>query len=101
MQGEIGRRGRVLENLPTSRVPEGKLTAEIAAMDGMGPVVLLIDEAQRAFISKLGKQLATQLEDVVRTGALSGCTCTWSPGNKGRAIPSGRWISSCAVSGTA
>jgi DNA segregation ATPase FtsK/SpoIIIE, S-DNA-T family len=90
MQGEIGRRGRVLENLPTSRVPEGKLTPEIAAMDGMGPVVLLVDEAQRAFISKNGKQLAIQFEDVVRTGRAVGMHVHLvTQGTKDGAIPSG------------
>lgn len=90
MQGEIGRRGRVLESLPTSRVPEAKLTPDVAAMDGMGPVVLLIDEAQRAFISRNGKQLATQLEDVVRTGRAVGMHVHLvTQGTKDGAIPSG------------
>jgi S-DNA-T family DNA segregation ATPase FtsK/SpoIIIE len=90
VQAEIGRRGRVLESLPATQVPEGKLTAQVAASAGMGPVVLLIDEAQRAFTSKEGKRLAAQLEDVVRTGRAVGISVHLvTQGTKDGAIPAG------------
>lgn len=90
MQAEIGRRGRVLENLPTSQVPEGKLTPEVAAMPGMGPVVLLVDEAQRAFASRNGRQIASLFEDVVRTCRAVGMNVhVVTQGTKEGAIPSG------------
>lgn len=90
MQSEIARRGRVLENLPTSVVPEAKLTREIAAMEGMGPVVLLVDEAQRAFVSKEGKRFEAMFEDVVRTGRAVGMGVHLvTQGTKSGAIPSG------------
>jgi len=90
MQAEIERRGRVLASLPASEVPESKLTPEIAAREGMGPVILLVDEAQRAFISRIGKQLAVQFEDVVRTGRAVGMDVQLvTQGTKDGAIPSG------------
>lgn len=68
LQGEITRRGRVLEAMPLERVPESKLTDDIANDEGMGPILLLIDEPQRAFASKrYGTEIAERLEDVVRT----------------------------------
>lgn len=90
MQSEIGRRGRVLEELPASQVPEGKLTPQVAAMPGMGPVVLLVDEAQRAFASRNGKTIATLFEDVVRTCRAVGMSVhVVTQGTKEGAIPSG------------
>lgn len=90
VQSEIGRRGRVLENLPSVRVPEGKLTPQVAAEAGMGPVVLLVDEAQRAFTSRDGKRIATMLEDVVRTGRAVGVSVHLvTQGAKEGSIPSG------------
>lgn len=90
MQSEIARRGRVLETLPTSMVPEAKLTREIAAMAGMGPVILLVDEAQRAFVSKEGKRFEAMFEDVVRTGRAVGMHVHLvTQGTKSGAIPSG------------
>lgn len=90
MQDEIARRGRVLANLPSSRVPEGKLTPEVAAMPGMGPVLLLVDEAQRAFTSRGGKQIAEQMQDVVRTCRAVGMDVQLvTQGTKEGAIPSG------------
>lgn len=90
MQREIERRGRVLESLPASKVPEGKLTAEIAAMPGMGPVVLLVDEAQRAFASRDGRKIAGLFEDVVRTCRAVGMNVqVVTQGTKEGAIPSG------------
>lgn len=91
MRSEIGRRGRVLEALPPEEVPEGKLTPQIAAREGMGPVLLLVDEAQRAFASKkLGKQIAELFEDVVRTGRAVGMSVhVVTQGTKDGAIPSG------------
>lgn len=90
MQTEIGRRGRVLERLPVSQVPEGKLTPEVAAMEGMGPVVLLVDEAQRAFASRDGRKIATLFEDVVRTCRAVGMSVhVVTQGTKEGAIPSG------------
>ena len=90
VQSEIGRRGRVLENLPSVRVPEGKLTPQVAAEAGMGPIVLLVDEAQRAFTSRDGKRIATMLEDVVRTGRAVGVSVHLvTQGAKEGSIPSG------------
>jgi S-DNA-T family DNA segregation ATPase FtsK/SpoIIIE len=89
MRTEIGRRGRVLESLPASQVPEGKLTPELAASAGMGPVVLLVDEAQRAFVSREGKRIAALLEDVVRTARAVGMSVHLvTQGTKEGAIPS-------------
>lgn len=90
MQSEIARRGRVLETLPTSVVPEAKLTPQIAAMDGMGPVILLVDEAQRAFASKDGRRFEAMFEDVVRTGRAVGMGVHLvTQGTKSGSIPSG------------
>lgn len=95
MQAEIGRRGRVLEQMPSDQVPEGKLTDAIASQDGMGPVVLLIDEAQRAFVAKQGdakrgERIAAMLEDVERTGRSVGFHVELvTQGTKSGAIPSG------------
>lgn len=90
MQSEIARRGRVLESLPASMVPEAKLTREVAQREGMGPVVLLVDEAQRAFASRAGRQIATLFEDVVRTCRAVGMTVyVVTQGTKEGAIPSG------------
>jgi len=90
MRTEIGRRGRVLAGLPSSQVPEGKLTPDLAKKEGMGPVLLLVDEAQRAFTSRAGKQIATLLEDVVRTCRAVGMDVQLvTQGTKEGAIPSG------------
>jgi S-DNA-T family DNA segregation ATPase FtsK/SpoIIIE len=90
MQSEIARRGRVLENLPAAEVPEGKLTPAIAAREGMGPVFLLVDEAQRAFASRAGREIATLFEDVVRTCRAVGMVVyVVTQGTKEGAIPSG------------
>ena len=90
MQSEIARRGRVLETLPASVVPEAKLTPEIARMEGMGPVILLVDEAQRAFVSKEGKRFEATFEDVVRTCRAVGMNVQLvTQGTKSGAIPSG------------
>jgi DNA segregation ATPase FtsK/SpoIIIE, S-DNA-T family len=90
MQTEIARRGRVLEKLPASVVPEAKLTPEIARMEGMGPVILLVDEAQRAFVSKEGKRFEAMFEDVVRTCRAVGMDVQLvTQGTKSGAIPSG------------
>lgn len=68
IQGEVARRGRVLESMPLERVPKSKLTEDIASDAGMGPILLLIDEPQRAFASKrYGAEIAERLEDIVRT----------------------------------
>jgi len=90
MQSEIGRRAAVLERLPASEVPEAKLTPTVAASAGMAPVVLLVDEAQRAFTSREGKRIAAMLEDVVRTGRAVGMHVHLvTQGTKEGAIPSG------------
>jgi S-DNA-T family DNA segregation ATPase FtsK/SpoIIIE len=90
MQSEIGRRARVLESLPAVEVPEAKLTPKVAASAGMAPVMLLVDEAQRAFTSREGKRIAAMLEDVVRTGRAVGMHVHLvTQGTKEGAIPSG------------
>lgn len=91
MQDEIARRGQVMADLPSSKVPEGKLTDEIASMPGMGPVVLLIDEPQRAFAKKhRGTEVVERLEDIVRTGRSVGFKVQLvTQGTKEGAIPSG------------
>lgn len=91
MQSEIARRGAVMAGLPSSQVREGKLTDEVASMPDMGPVVLLIDEPQRAFASKhRGTEVVERLEDVIRTGRAVGFKVQLvTQGTKEGAIPSG------------
>jgi S-DNA-T family DNA segregation ATPase FtsK/SpoIIIE len=90
LRSEVERRGRALAGLPSSRVPDGKVTEEVASMPGMGPVVLLIDEPQRAFASKRGKELAAGIEDLVRTARAVGFNVQLvTQGTKDGAIPSG------------
>jgi S-DNA-T family DNA segregation ATPase FtsK/SpoIIIE len=90
LRSEIARRGRVFEGLSSSTMPDGKLTEEVASMPGMGPVILLVDEPQRAFASKRGKELAREAEDVVRTARAVGFNVQLvTQGTKEGAIPSG------------
>ena len=90
LQAEIARRGRVLEGLSSARVPEGKLTDDVASDEGMGPIMLLIDEPQRAFTGKLGTEIVDRLKDVGRTGRAVGISVQLvSQGGKEGTIPSG------------
>lgn len=101
MRAEVARRAAVLEGLPASEVPEGKITRAVADREGMGPIVLLIDEAQRAFVRrmrerasgperKVGEEVASLLEDVVRTcRAVGGHVLLVTQSTKEGAIPSG------------
>lgn len=90
VQAEIGRRGRLLESLPASEVPEGKITPQIARDHDMGIIVVLIDEAQRAFASAMGETIEDRVEDAVRTGRAVG-VIVWvvTQGTKEGAIRSG------------
>lgn len=72
VQAEIARRGKVLESLPASAAPEGKITAQVARDHDMPPVLLLVDEAQRAFAGPLGETIGDRLDDVVRTARAVG-----------------------------
>lgn len=80
IQSEIARRGKILEGLAVSEIPEGKLTDTVASRAGFGPLVLLMDEAQRAYAIetknsdgvKVGDAVAALVEDIVRTGRAVG-----------------------------
>ena len=90
LQGEIGRRGKILESLPASVAPEGKITPQIARDHDMAPILLLVDEAQRAFIGPAGETIAERLDDVVRTARAVGIVVRLiTQGTKEGAIPSG------------
>lgn len=90
LQSEIGRRGRILENLPASLTPEGKLTPQVARDYDMPPIVLVVDEAQRAFTAPGGEVIAERLQDVVRTARAVGIVVRLvTQGTKEGAIPSG------------
>lgn len=90
MQDEIERRGRIMERMPLEEVAEGKLTPKLAKRQGLGPVVMIIDEVQRALASKLGGVIKTRLEDVERTGRAVGMTVKLSTqGMKEGVLPAG------------
>lgn len=80
IRSEIARRGKILEGLAVSEIPEGKLTDAVASRAGFGPLVLLMDEAQRAYAIetknsdgvKVGDTVAALVEDIVRTGRAVG-----------------------------
>lgn len=89
VQAEIARRGKVLESLPASVAPEGKLTPQVARDYDMGPIIVLIDEAQRAFTGPMGEMIAERLDDVVRTARAVGVIVRLiTQGTKEGAIPS-------------
>lgn len=90
LQGEITRRGKILESLPASVAPEGKITPQVARDYDMRPILLLVDEAQRAFTGPLGDTIAERLDDVVRTARSVGLVVRLvTQGTKEGAIPSG------------
>lgn len=89
VQSEIARRGRILESLPASLTPEGKLTPQVARDYDMGPIVLAVDEAQRAFTGPLGETITARLDDVGRTARAVGIKVLLiTQGTKEGAIPS-------------
>jgi S-DNA-T family DNA segregation ATPase FtsK/SpoIIIE len=89
LQSEISRRGRILESLPASLTPEGKLTPQVARDYDMPPIVLVVDEAQRAFTTAAGDAIAERLDDVVRTARAVGIVVRLvTQGTKEGAIPS-------------
>lgn len=97
IRSEIARRGKVLEGLGVSDIPEGKLTDAVASRDGFGPLVLLMDEAQRAYAIekknsdgvKVGDVIAALVEDIVRTGRAVGVHVEHvTQGSQEGAIPS-------------
>ncbi len=89
LQAEIARRGRILATLPASLTPEGKLTPQVARDYDMPPIVLVVDEAQRAFTTAAGETIAERLDDVVRTARAVGITVRLvTQGTKEGAIPS-------------
>jgi DNA segregation ATPase FtsK/SpoIIIE, S-DNA-T family len=90
LQGEISRRGKILERLPASVAPEGKITPQIAREHDMRPILLVVDEAQRAFTGPAGDTIAERLDDVVRTARAVGIVVRLiTQGTKEGAIPSG------------
>lgn len=90
LQSEISRRGRILASLPASLAPEGKITPQVAREHDMPPILLLVDEAQRAFTGPLGETIAERLDDVVRTARAVGIVVRLvTQGTKEGAIPSG------------
>lgn len=89
LQAEIARRAKVLESLPASLAPEGKITPQVARDHDMGPIVLVVDEAQRGFTTALGDTIAERLDDVVRTARSVGVIVRLiTQGTKEGAIPS-------------
>ncbi len=72
---EVDRRNRLLRNLPKAVCPEGKLTEELSRTKHLGLqlIVLVIDEVQRAFLSKeYGSEMDEKLTDLAKVGPSAG-----------------------------
>lgn len=72
---EMRRRAKLLRSLPLARVPESKVTAELASDKSLGlhPIVLAVDECQRWFEHPgHGEELREISEDLVRRGPALG-----------------------------
>jgi S-DNA-T family DNA segregation ATPase FtsK/SpoIIIE len=75
LREELRRRGRVMRSLPIDRVPESKVTPELAADTSLGlfPIVVAVDECQKWFEHKEhGAELQEIAEDLVKRGPALG-----------------------------
>jgi S-DNA-T family DNA segregation ATPase FtsK/SpoIIIE len=75
LKAELRRRGRVLRSLPINRVPESKVTPELAADPSLGlfPIVVAVDECQKWFEHKEhGAELQEISEDLTKRGPALG-----------------------------
>ncbi|MGL5829011.1 MAG: cell division protein FtsK, partial [Angustibacter sp.] len=75
MVEDMRRRYKILRSLPRDICPEGKVTDELASKKTLGlhPVVLALDECQRAFEHPdHGKEIASLVEDLVKRGPAVG-----------------------------
>lgn len=75
LRTEMRRRAKVLRALPVNRVPESKVTPELASDKALGlfPIVLAVDECQRWFEHKsYGDEFTEIAEDLVRRGPALG-----------------------------
>jgi S-DNA-T family DNA segregation ATPase FtsK/SpoIIIE len=75
LRTEMRRRAKVLRALPVGRVPESKVTPELASDKTLGlfPIVLAVDECQRWFEHKsYGDEFTEIAEDLVRRGPALG-----------------------------
>jgi S-DNA-T family DNA segregation ATPase FtsK/SpoIIIE len=94
---EVGRRNRVLRNLPATEVPEGKLTERLCRARHMDLplIVLAVDEVHRAFTHREhGAELADELADLVRVGPSAGVIVidgTQKPGSIGSGQVAEAW----------
>lgn len=72
---EVDRRNRLLRTLPKAVCPEGKLTEDLSRTRHLGLqlIVLVIDEVQRAFLSKVyGPEMEEKLTDLAKVGPSAG-----------------------------
>lgn len=72
---DMTRRYKTLRGLPREVCPEGKVSDALANQRNLGlhPVVLVLDECQRAFEHPLhGKEIATLCEDLAKRGPAAG-----------------------------
>jgi S-DNA-T family DNA segregation ATPase FtsK/SpoIIIE len=72
---EVDRRNRLLRTLPKAVCPEGKLTEELSRTKHLDLhlIVFVIDEVQRAFLSKeYGSDLEEKLTDLAKVGPSAG-----------------------------
>ncbi|MGL5830066.1 MAG: FtsK/SpoIIIE domain-containing protein, partial [Angustibacter sp.] len=72
---DMRRRYKIIRSLPRDICPEGKVTDELASTKKLGlhPVVLALDECQRAFEHpEHGKEIASLVEDLVKRGPAVG-----------------------------
>lgn len=72
---EMRRRAKLVRSLPLAKVPESKVTPELASDPSLGlhPIVLAVDECQRWFEHpKHGDELQEISEDLVRRGPALG-----------------------------
>jgi S-DNA-T family DNA segregation ATPase FtsK/SpoIIIE len=67
-------RYRTIRSLPRDVCPEGKVTAQLAADRSLGlfPVVIALDEVQKAFESSEGKEIESLVTDLVKRGPAAG-----------------------------
>lgn len=75
LRAELRRRAKVMRSLPIHRVPESKVTPELAADAALGlfPIVVAVDECQKWFEHReYGAELQEISEDLVRRGPALG-----------------------------
>ena len=75
LRAEMRRRAKLIRSLPLAKVPESKVTPELASDKSLGlhPIVLAVDECQRWFEHpQHGDELQEISEDLVRRGPALG-----------------------------